>query len=35
MKNTFLVKTTCDMCGEKIDCCVNSFELKFKEPDPT
>ena len=30
------VKTvTCDMCHQKIDCCENSFELKFEEPDPT
>ncbi len=35
MKDTHLVKTTCDMCGQKIDCCENSFELRFEEPDPT
>ena len=35
MKDTYLIKTTCDMCGQKIDCCENSFELRFKEPDPT
>lgn len=34
-KNTELVETTCDFCGHKIDCCENSFELRFKEPDPT
>ncbi len=32
-KDTHLVKTTCDMCGQKIDCYENSFELRFKEPD--
>lgn len=35
MKNIYLVEATCDMCGQKIDCCDNSFELRFKESDPT
>ena len=35
MKDTHLVKTTCDMCHQEIDCCKNSFELRFEEPDPT
>lgn len=35
MKDTYLVKITCDMCHQEIDCCENSFELRFKEPDPT
>lgn len=35
MKDTHLVKTTCDMCHQEIDLCENSFELRFKEPDPT
>lgn len=35
MKNTYSVKTTCDMCGLEIDCCKNSFELRFEESDPT
>ena len=30
------VKTVmCDMCGQKIDCYKNSFELKSNEPDLT
>ena len=34
-KNTELIETTCDMCGKKIYCCDNSFELRFNEPDLT
>lgn len=35
MKDTHLVKTTCDMCHQEIDLCENSFELRFIESDPT
>ena len=34
MENNCSVKiVTCDMCGKKIDCYKNSFELRFNEPD--